>query len=131
MDVKAAFLNGELEEKIYMEQPEGFVIHWQENKVCKLDNSLFGLKQAHMEQHEKFDIVMILNEYKVNESEKCIYYKYENNICMIICLCVDDFLIFGSKIHAVNYVKSLFINNIDKKDLCKVELILGIKITRI
>jgi hypothetical protein len=73
---------------------------------------------------------MLSNEYKVNESNKCIYYKYGNNICTIICLYVDDLLTFCSNIHVVNYVKSLFINNIDKKDLDKVEIILGFKITR-
>jgi hypothetical protein len=46
MDVKTAFLNGDLEEEIYMEQPEGFVVHGQETKVCKLEKSLYGLKQA-------------------------------------------------------------------------------------
>ena len=46
MDVKIAFLNGDLEEKIYMDQPEGFVEPGQESKVCKLTKSLNGLKQA-------------------------------------------------------------------------------------
>ena len=46
MDVKTAFLNGELEEEIYMDQPEGFVVPGQEDKVCKLDKSLYGFKQA-------------------------------------------------------------------------------------
>ena len=44
MDVKVASFYGELEEEIYIKQPEGFVIHGQEKKVCKLDNSLYGLK---------------------------------------------------------------------------------------
>jgi hypothetical protein len=58
--------------------------------------------------------------------------KVTNNICTIICLYEDDLLIFDLKIHVMNYVKSLFINNIDKKDLNKkkIEVILGFKITR-
>ena len=80
MDVKTAFLNGDLEEEIYMEQPEGFVIHGQEEKVCKLDKSLYGLKQAPKQWHEKFDNLMLSNGFKVNESDKCIYYKFENGI---------------------------------------------------
>ncbi len=46
MDVKTTFLNGDLEEEIYMSQPEGCVVSGQENKVCKLLKSLYGLKQA-------------------------------------------------------------------------------------
>ena len=46
-DVKTVFLNDDLEEEIYREQPEGFIVHSQESKVCKLDKSLYGLKQAH------------------------------------------------------------------------------------
>ncbi|RZB91995.1 Retrovirus-related Pol polyprotein from transposon TNT 1-94, partial [Glycine soja] len=130
MDVKTAFLNGELEEEIYMEQPEGFVIHGQEDKVYKLDKSLYGLKQAPKQWHEKFDNLIVSNGFKVNESDKCIYYKSVNNICTIICVYVDDLLIFGSNIHVVNNVKSLLCNNFDMKDLGEASVILGIKITR-
>ena len=55
MDVKTTFLNGELEEEIYMEQPEGFVVLGKKNKVCKLVKSLYGLKQAPKQWHAKFD----------------------------------------------------------------------------
>ena len=67
MDVKTAFLNGELEEEIYMEQPEGFVASGQENKVCKLVKSLYGLKQAPKQWHQKFDQDMLESGFKINE----------------------------------------------------------------
>lgn len=73
MDVKTSFLNGDFEEEIYMDQPEGFVIRGQDNKVWKLDKSQFGLKQALKQCHKKFDNLMILNGYKVNESDKRVY----------------------------------------------------------
>ncbi|GAU11010.1 hypothetical protein TSUD_113030 [Trifolium subterraneum] len=130
MDVNTAFLNGDLEEEIYMEQPEGFVIHGQETKVCKLDKSLYGLKQAPKQWHEKFDNLMVSNGFRLNESDKCIYYKCDGNICTIICLYVDDMLIFGSNLSAVNNVKSLLGNNFDMKDLGEASVILGIKTTR-
>ena len=58
MDVKTAFLNGELEKEEYMKQPEGIVILGQEKKVCKLIRSLHGLKQASKQWHQKFDEVV-------------------------------------------------------------------------
>ena len=72
MDVKTAFLNGNLDEEIYMEQPEGYVVHGQEHKVCKLVKSLYGLKQAPKQWHEKFDNMMLTHGYVINGADKCI-----------------------------------------------------------
>jgi hypothetical protein len=54
MDVKIAFLNGELDEEIYMEQTDEFVVKCQNNNVCKLLKSLYGLRQAPKQWHERF-----------------------------------------------------------------------------
>ena len=75
MDVKMAFLNGDLDEEIYIEQPEGFIAPGQEKKVCKLVKSLYGLKQAPKQRHEKFDHTMITSGFKINECDKYVYVK--------------------------------------------------------
>ena len=130
IDVKTIFLNGELEEEIYMDQPDAFIITGQEHKVCKLDKSLYGLKQAPKQWHAKFDSLLIDNGFKINESDKCMYVKYVNNLCTIICLYVDDMLIFGSNIYVVNEVNSLLCVNFDMNDLGNASVILGIKVSK-
>lgn len=70
------------------------------------------------------------NGFKVNISDKCIYYKFANSVCTLICLYVDDLLIFGSSLFVVNETKSLLSKNFDMKDLREANFILGIKITR-
>ena len=75
MDVKTAFLNEDLEEEMYLEQPEGFIVPGQEQKVCRLIKSLYGLKQAPKQWHAKFDKVMLSNGFKIDECDKCVYVK--------------------------------------------------------
>ncbi|RVW12910.1 Retrovirus-related Pol polyprotein from transposon TNT 1-94 [Vitis vinifera] len=104
MDVKTAFLNGDLDEEIYMEQPEGFSAPGQEKKVCKLVKSLYGLKQAPKQWHEKFDNVMLSHGFKINECDN------------------DDKMITSTK----NMLNSRF----DMKDMELADVILGIKIKR-
>jgi hypothetical protein len=130
MDVKTAFLNGELDEEIYMEQPEGFVVLGQERKVCKLEKSLYGLKQAPKQWHEKFDSAMVHNGFKIHDADKCVYSKVDGNSIIIICLYVDDMLILGSNSECINQTKRFLSSVFCMKDLGVADVILGIKIVR-
>ena len=75
MDVKTTFLNGDLNEEIYIEKPEGFSAPGQEGKVCRLVKSLYSLKRAPKQWHEKFDIAILSSGFKINDCDKCIYVK--------------------------------------------------------
>ncbi|XP_068331482.1 uncharacterized protein [Pyrus communis] len=130
MDVKTTLLNGELDEEIYMEQPEGFIVKCQEKKVHKLIKSLYGLKQAPKQWHEKFDHNMITNGFVINESDKCIYVKQMKNACVIVCLYVDDMLIMGTNKDMINSTKKMLNSSFDMKDMGLADVILGVRILR-
>lgn len=86
MQIETAFLNGELEEEVYLDQPEGFVVPRREHKVCKLIKSLYGLKQTPKQWHEKFDEVILSFGFKINEYDKCVYSKFFMNKGVLIWL---------------------------------------------
>jgi hypothetical protein len=130
MDVKTTFLNGEFEEEIYMYQPNEFVAKGQEGKVYKLLKSLYSLKQAPKQWHEKFDKTLTSVSFAVNEADKCIYYRYVGGEGVILCLYVDDILIFGNNINVIKEVKDFLSNNFKMKDLGEADVILNIKLLR-
>ncbi|GJS21636.1 retrovirus-related pol polyprotein from transposon TNT 1-94 [Tanacetum coccineum] len=130
MDVKTAFLNGELDEEIYKQQPEGFVVKGQEHKVCKLVKSLYGLKQAPKQWHEKFDNILLSNDFQINECDKCVYVKQYKNAFVIICLYVDDMLIMGTNMDVINQTKKMLHSSFDMKDMGEVDVILSIRIQK-
>ena len=138
IDVKTAFLNGGLEEELYMKQPEGFVIpgqkkesmQTQEKKVCKLIRSLYGLKQAPKQWHQKFDELVLSFGFRVNEFDKYVYSKFEHEKDVIICLYVDDMLIFGTDLEEREKTKCFSSSKFSMKDMKEADVILGIKIIR-
>ena len=130
MGVKTAFLNGDLNKEIYMDQPEGFISLGQKKKVCRLVKSLYGLKQAPKQWHEKFDKVMMSNGFTINECDKCVYVKDTNNGYVIVCLYVDDMLILGSNNYIITTTKKMLSSTFNMKDLGVADVILAIKISR-
>ncbi|GJS07419.1 zinc finger, CCHC-type containing protein [Tanacetum coccineum] len=117
MDVKTAFLNGDLDEEVYMKQPEGFVMPGNEHKVCKLVKSLYGLKQAPKQWHQKFDEVVLSSGFHLNQSDKCVYSKFDNSgKGVIICLYVDDMLIFGTDQNQVYKTKKFLSSRFSMKE---------------
>nr|GEY55249.1 zinc finger, CCHC-type [Tanacetum cinerariifolium] len=129
MDVKTAFLNGDLDEEVYMNQPQGFIIPRNKNKVCKLIKSLYGLKQTLKQWHQKFDEVVLSNGYLLNQADKCVYSKLdESGKGVIIFLYVDDMLIFGTDQIQVDLTKKILSSKFSMKDMGEADVILDIRI---
>ena len=86
MDVKTAFLNGSLEETIYMVQLEGFIAKGQEKKVCKLQKSIYGLKQASRSWNIKFDQSVKSFGFIQCPDEPCLYKRSSKNVIVFLIL---------------------------------------------
>ncbi|PWA94304.1 retrotransposon protein [Artemisia annua] len=115
MDVKTAFLNGDLDEEVYMNQPQGFIMPGNENKAPK-------------QWHQKFDEVVLSSGYLLNQADKCAYSKFdESGKGVIICLYVDDMLIFGTNQNQVDLTKEFLSSRFSMKDMGEADVILGIR----
>ena len=131
LDVKTAFLHGDLDEEIYMEQPEGFVQHRNAKFVCRLKKSLYGLKQSPRQWYKKFDSFMLSQKYVRSEYDHCVYFKQLNNgIFIILVLYVDDMLLASKSIEEINRLKAQMARTFDMKDLGAARQILGMEIFR-
>ena len=95
MDVKLAFLNGELEEEVYIEQPEGFQLSENEDYVCRFKRDLYGLKQAPRPWYSRLDRYLLQQNFKRGSADSNLYIKQDNDNILIIEVYVDD-IIFGS-----------------------------------
>ena len=129
LDVKIAFLHGDLKEEIYMDQPEGFKIKGKEHMVCKLKKSLYGLKQAPRQWHKKFDSFMVGHKYTGTNANHCVYVrKFSNGRFVILLLYVDDMLIVGQYAGVIGNLKKDLFKSFDMKDLGPTRQILGMQI---
>ena len=112
MDVKTAFLNGDLKENVFMSQPEGFVVKGKEQKVCKLVKSLYGLKQAPRAWYEKLiEHLLKLNFEHFDLDDAKLFIKKVGRSIVYLVVYVDDLLMTGNN---ESYIASI------KKDLKKI-----------
>ena len=130
MDVKTAFLNGELDEEIYMDQPVGFEAKGHERKVCKLKRSIYGLKQSSRQWYFRFHRAIVSNGFTMIEEDHCVYVKRSKKSFLILSLYVDDILLAGNDMDMIVATKEWLSSNFEMKDMGEADFVLGIKIFR-
>jgi hypothetical protein len=130
MDVTTAFLNGDLEEEIYMVPPEGLKEKGSEGKVWKLERSLYGLKQAPRCWNKKIHQYLESLGFKRNISDYATYSKGAGAEQVILALYVDDLLIMSEQLSEVLKVKAALSKKFEMVDFGEVSMVLGINVTR-
>jgi hypothetical protein len=97
MDVKSAFLNGFLEEEVYVDQPPGFEVQEKPSKVYQLKKALYGLKQAPRAWYNIIDTYLIKSGFSRSQNEPTLYTKIDQDgKILIVCLYVDDMIYTGN-----------------------------------
>ncbi|KAG8492178.1 hypothetical protein CXB51_009620 [Gossypium anomalum] len=131
LDVKTAFLHGELEEDIYMQQPGGFIVSEKEDYVCLLRKSLYGLKQSPRQWYKRFDSFMASHDFKRSSLDNCVYFKKNSNGSFVYLLLYDDDMLIAAKDKGeIRKVKAQLSEEFEMKDLGPAKKILGMEILR-
>ena len=130
IDVKTAFLNEELDEEIYMSQPMGFEVKGQEQKVCKLKRSSYGLKQSSRQWYFRFHDSIISHGFEMVEEDHCVYLKRSKKSVLILSLYGDDIIIAGNDMDYIVATKKWLFSTFEMKDMGEAHFMLGIEIVR-
>ena len=128
MDVKTAFLNGNLEEEIYMMQPKSFIAKNQKHMVCKLKRSIYGLKQVSRPWNIRFDQAIKSYGFEQNLDKPCVYKRHQDKVVMFLVLYVDDILLIGNDVGVMSSINVWLSSQFNMKDLSEANFILGIKL---
>jgi hypothetical protein len=97
MDVNTTFLNGEMEEEVYIEQPQGFEVLSKDTHICRLNKALYGLKQAPRAWYARINNYLMRLGFSKSHADPNIYYKVMNNAPVILLLYVDDLFLIGEE----------------------------------
>ena len=131
LDVKTVFLHGDLDEEIYMSQPMGFKTACKKNIVCKLNKSLYGLKQSPRQWYKCFDSFIRGKKNTHSHYDPCVYYnKLLGGAYIYLSLYVDDMLITFKNRSAIDKLKEDLSFEFEMKDLVEIKKVLGMEIER-
>jgi hypothetical protein len=131
VDADTAFLNGILDEEIYMQQPAGMVVPGQEKKVCRLLKSLYGLKQAPRAWYRRLTDFLKQHGFERLDSESCIYVAGRGGgDFVIVGIYVDDLVLISKTKSSLSWIKSVIGAEFKIKDLGDVHHLLGLQIAR-
>ena len=129
--VKFSFLNGILQEEVYVEQPASFEVSGQENKVYRLRKALYGLKHARRFLYEKFDLVFLMHGYKRRKNDPNFYPMFNNEgKIVLITLYVDDLIMTRSEDNLIEEIKQQLSQKFEMKDLGEMHYCLGLEVWR-
>ena len=130
LDVKNAFLNGELEEEMYMEQPQGYMRQQYPNYVCKLKKTLYGLKQAPRAWNHKLVEYLVKCDFIVSNSDSSLYIKHNGKHIVLLCIYVDDLILIGSCGKDIQDIKEKLKQEFKISDLGELKYFLGIEVIK-
>ncbi|KAL0325747.1 UNVERIFIED_CONTAM: Retrovirus-related Pol polyprotein from transposon RE2 [Sesamum radiatum] len=130
MDVKSAFLNGYIDEEIYVEQPQGFIAKGSEEKVLRLKKALYGLKQAPRAWYSRIDKYFMDRGFRRSLSEPTLYIKSQGNDTLIVSLYVDDLIYTGNNEKMIQVFKEDMMKTFEMSDLGLMHFFLGIEINQ-
>ena len=130
MDVVTAFLNGTLEEEIYMEQPEGYVQPGSEHLVCKLKRSLYGLKQSPRCWNTTLTEFLESIHFKRSAADPCVFVQMEGSVPAVVAVYVDDLIALAKTPEKMGAIKQMLAYRFKMKDLGEIHYCLGITIDR-
>jgi hypothetical protein len=128
MDVKSAFLNGDLKEEVYVRQPVGFIVAGQEGKVLRLRKALYGLWQAPRAWNSKLDDTLKKMDFVQSEHEHTMYRCSHGDDILLVGVYVDDLVITGSSLAAVEEFKEEMKRAFLMSDLGLLSFYLGIEV---
>lgn len=131
LDVKNAFLYGELDRDIFMMQPEGFVSNDHPSYVCKLKKALYGLKQAPRAWYGKISQYFMFGGFKISDADSSLFIKNNSGAYIVILLYVDDMIITGSDEEQIAQLRKELAIRFEMKNLGEAKYFLGLEIEKL